>query len=161
MDETTQIGPLATEQILEDVDAQVKTSVAAGAIVLTGGKKLERPGNFYEPTVLTNIPNDSPACAEEIFGPVALVFCVNDIDEAIELANATTFGLGASAWTNDDRERSRFIDSLEAGCVFINSMVASDPRLPFGGVKNSGYGRELGDFGIREFVNIKTVSIGK
>ncbi|MDQ1639333.1 MAG: succinate-semialdehyde dehydrogenase / glutarate-semialdehyde dehydrogenase [Pyrinomonadaceae bacterium] len=159
MDEATEIGPLATEQILKDVDEQVKTSVAAGAIVLTGGKKLDRPGNFYEPTVLTNIPKDSPAYSEEIFGPVALLFRVNDIDEAIQLANATTFGLGASAWTNDETERDRFIESLEAGCVFINSMVASDPRLPFGGIKNSGYGRELGEFGIREFVNIKTVSI--
>jgi succinate-semialdehyde dehydrogenase/glutarate-semialdehyde dehydrogenase len=159
MDEATEIGPLATAQILKDVDEQVKTSVAAGAIVLTGGKKLDRPGNFYEPTVLTNIPKDSPAYAEEIFGPVALLFRVNNIDEAIQLANDTTFGLGASAWTNDESERNRFIDKLEAGCVFINSMVASDPRLPFGGIKNSGYGRELGEFGIREFVNIKTVSI--
>jgi succinate-semialdehyde dehydrogenase/glutarate-semialdehyde dehydrogenase len=161
MDEATEIGPLATEQILKDVDEQVKTSVAAGAIVLTGGKKLDRPGNFYEPTVLTNIPKDSPAYSEEIFGPVALLFRVNDIHEAIQLANATTFGLGSSAWTNDETERNRFINELEAGCVFINSMVASDPRLPFGGIKNSGYGRELGEFGIREFVNIKTVSISK
>jgi succinate-semialdehyde dehydrogenase/glutarate-semialdehyde dehydrogenase len=161
MDEATEIGPLATEQILKDVDEQVKTSVAAGAIILTGGKKLERAGNFYEPTVLTNIPKDSPAYSEEIFGPVALLFSVKDIDEAIQLANDTTFGLGAAAWTNDDAERTRFIENLEAGCVFINSMVASDPRLPFGGIKNSGYGRELGEFGIREFVNIKTVSISK
>jgi succinate-semialdehyde dehydrogenase/glutarate-semialdehyde dehydrogenase len=161
MDEATEIGPLATEQILKDVDEQVKTSVAAGAIVLTGGNKIERAGNFYEPTVLTKIPRNSPAYSEEIFGPVALLFGVNDIDEAIQTANDTTFGLGASAWTNDDTERNRFIDNLEAGCVFVNSMVASDPRLPFGGIKNSGYGRELGEFGIREFVNIKTVSISK
>ncbi|MBA2704249.1 MAG: NAD-dependent succinate-semialdehyde dehydrogenase [Blastocatellia bacterium] len=159
MNEATEIGPLATAQILKDVDEQVKTSVAAGAIILTGGKKLDRPGNFYEPTVLANIPKDSPAYSEEIFGPVALLFRVNDIDEAIQLANATIFGLGSSAWTNDKSERDRFIADLEAGCVFINSMVASDPRLPFGGIKNSGYGRELGEFGIREFVNIKTVSI--
>ncbi|HEX9630246.1 MAG TPA: aldehyde dehydrogenase family protein, partial [Pyrinomonadaceae bacterium] len=158
-DEGTEIGPLATEQILKDVAEQVKTSVAAGAILLTGGKKLERPGNFYQPTVLANIPKDSPAYSEEVFGPVALLFSVDNIDEAIELANATTFGLGASAWTNDESERNRFIDNLEAGCVFINGMVASDPRLPFGGIKNSGYGRELGEFGIREFVNIKTVWI--
>jgi succinate-semialdehyde dehydrogenase/glutarate-semialdehyde dehydrogenase len=157
LDESTDIGPLATEQILKDLDEQVKTSVAAGAILLTGGKKLEGDGNFYQPTVLANIPKDSPAYSEEIFGPVALLFRVNDIDEAIQLANATDFGLGAAAWTNDESERNQFIDNLEAGCVFINSMVASDPRLPFGGIKNSGYGRELGEFGIREFVNIKTV----
>jgi succinate-semialdehyde dehydrogenase/glutarate-semialdehyde dehydrogenase len=156
-DEATDIGPLATEQILKDVDGQVKTSVASGALILTGGKKVDRPGNYYEPTVLANIPHDSPAYCEEVFGPVALLFRVNDIDEAIKLANATTFGLGAAAWTNDPDEQERFIDEIEAGCVFINGMVASDPRLPFGGIKNSGYGRELGEFGIREFVNIKTV----
>lgn len=157
--ESTEIGPLATEQILKDVDDQVKTSVAAGAIVLTGGKKIEGAGNFYEPTVLVNVPHDSPASCEEIFGPVAMLFRVNSIDEAIQLANSTTFGLGAAAWTNDEQERERFVDELEAGCVFINGMVASDPRLPFGGIKNSGYGRELGEFGIREFVNVKTVWI--
>jgi succinate-semialdehyde dehydrogenase/glutarate-semialdehyde dehydrogenase len=157
--ESTDIGPLATEQILNDVDEQVKTSVAAGALVLTGGKKLDRPGNFYEPTVLVNVPPDSPASCEEIFGPVAMLFRVSDIDETIKLANATTFGLGAAAWTNDPHEQERFINELEAGSVFINGMVASDPRLPFGGIKNSGYGRELGEFGIREFMNIKTVWI--
>lgn len=157
MDMTTEIGPLATEQILKDVDNQVRTSVAAGAQILTGGKRLERAGNFYEPTVLANIPAGSPAYCEEVFGPVALLFRVRDIEDAIRLANATTFGLGAAAWTSDTQEQERFIDELEAGCVFINSMVASDPRLPFGGIKNSGYGRELGEFGIREFVNIKTV----
>lgn len=157
LDEGVDIGPLATEQILADVDDQVKTSVAAGARILTGGKRLDRPGNFYEPTVLAGIPTDSPAYREEIFGPVAMLFRVKDIDEAIELANATTFGLGSAAWTNDAGEQERFIDELEAGSVFINGMVASDPRLPFGGIKNSGYGRELSEFGIREFVNIKTV----
>jgi succinate-semialdehyde dehydrogenase/glutarate-semialdehyde dehydrogenase len=159
LDEATDIGPLATEQILKDVDEQVKASVAAGAIILTGGKKLDRAGNYYEPTVLVNVPRDSPASCEEVFGPVAMLFRVNNIDEAIDLANATSFGLGAAAWTSDEVEQKRFIDELAAGCVFINSMVASDPRLPFGGIKNSGYGRELGEFGIREFVNIKTVSI--
>ena len=155
--ESIDIGPLATAQILEDLDEQVKTSVTSGAHILTGGKKLEGRGNFYEPTVLANIPKDSPAYCEELFGPVALLFRVNNIDEAIQLANATSFGLGSAAWTNDQHEQDRFIDELEAGCVFINGMVASDPRLPFGGIKNSGYGRELGEFGIREFVNIKTV----
>jgi len=159
LNEATEIGPLATEQILKELDAQVKTSVAAGAIVLTGGSKLDRPGNFYEPTVLVNIPPDSPTSCEEIFGPVAMLFRVKDIDEAITLANSTAFGLGASAWTTDAAEQEQFVEDLDAGCVFINGMVASDPRLPFGGIKNSGYGRELGEFGIREFVNIKTVWI--
>jgi succinate-semialdehyde dehydrogenase / glutarate-semialdehyde dehydrogenase len=159
LDEATDIGPLATEQILKDVDEQVKTSVAAGAHILTGGKKLDRPGNFFPPTVLANIPHGSPAYCEEVFGPVALLFRVNNIDDAIELANATTFGLGSAAWTNDPDEQERFIEDLEAGSVFINGMVASDPRLPFGGIKHSGYGRELGEFGIREFVNVKTVWI--
>jgi succinate-semialdehyde dehydrogenase/glutarate-semialdehyde dehydrogenase len=159
LDEKTDIGPLATEQILKDVDEQVKTSVAAGALVLTGGKRLDRLGNFYEPTVLVNIPSNSPASREEVFGPVAMLFRVKGIEGAIELANATTFGLGSAAWTNDANEQTRFVEELEAGCVFINGMVASDPRLPFGGIKNSGYGRELGEFGIREFVNIKTVWI--
>jgi succinate-semialdehyde dehydrogenase/glutarate-semialdehyde dehydrogenase len=157
--EATDIGPLATEQILSDLDEQVRTSVAAGALLLTGGKRLAPPGNFYEPTVLANIPGDSPAYCEEVFGPVALLFRVTGIDEAIRLANDTSYGLGAAAWTNDAQESAAFIDELEAGCVFINGMVASDPRLPFGGVKNSGYGRELSELGIREFVNIKTVWI--
>ncbi len=164
MDEYTDIGPLATEQILKDLHEQVQTSVAAGAKILLGGQpfkaggKLER-GNFYEPTVLVDIPKDSPAYRDEIFGPVASLFRVANIGEAIQLANATTFGLGAAAWTDDNAEGARFIDELVAGCVFINGMVASDPRLPFGGVKHSGYGRELGEFGIREFVNVKTVWI--
>jgi succinate-semialdehyde dehydrogenase/glutarate-semialdehyde dehydrogenase len=157
LDEATEIGPLATEQILKDVDDQVKTSVAAGALILTGGKKLDRAGNYYEPTVLINVPPNSPASCKEIFGPVAVLFRVKNMDEAIDLANGTSFGLGAAAWTNEQNEQERFIDELEAGSVFINGMVASDPRLPFGGIKNSGYGRELGEFGIREFINVKTV----
>jgi succinate-semialdehyde dehydrogenase/glutarate-semialdehyde dehydrogenase len=161
LEESTDIGPLATPQILKDLDDQVKKAVAAGAKVLSGGKQVGRAGNFYEPTVLTNISHQSPIYSEEVFGPVALLFRVANPDEAIQLANATTFGLGAAAWTNDTEEQMRFIEELEAGCVFINGMVASDPRLPFGGVKNSGYGRELGEFGIREFVNVKTVWIGR
>ncbi|HEX2269232.1 MAG TPA: aldehyde dehydrogenase family protein, partial [Pyrinomonadaceae bacterium] len=157
MEESTEIGPLATPQILDDLVEQVNKAVAAGARVLTGGRKLDRPGNFYEPTVLVDVDPESPVSCEEIFGPVAMLFRVANIDEAIRLANATTFGLGSSAWTNDITEQTKFIDEIEAGCVFINGMVASDPRLPFGGVKHSGYGRELAEFGIREFVNIKTV----
>jgi succinate-semialdehyde dehydrogenase/glutarate-semialdehyde dehydrogenase len=164
IDESTDIGPLATEQILLDLEDQVQVSVAAGAKILSGGRRPKMDGdlargNFYEPTVLADIPKDAPAYRDEIFGPVASLFRITTTDEAIELANATTFGLGAAAWTNDAKQQSRFIDELEAGCVFINGMVASDPRLPFGGVKHSGYGRELAQFGIREFVNIKTVWI--
>jgi succinate-semialdehyde dehydrogenase/glutarate-semialdehyde dehydrogenase len=157
LDENIDIGPLAMEQILNDVDDQVKRSIAAGAVALTGGKRVDGAGNFYEPTVLANVPTDAPISCEEVFGPVAMLFRFNNIDDAIRLANATTFGLGAAAWTKDATEQEQFIDELEAGCVFLNGMVASDPRLPFGGIKNSGYGRELSEFGIREFVNIKTV----
>ncbi len=159
MDETTEVGPLATGDILTGLDEQVQKSVEAGARVLAGGKPLDRPGNYYAPTVLTDIPKDSPAYREELFGPVASLFRVHDIAEAIRLANDTTFGLGSSVWTNDEAEQARFIDEIEAGLVFVNGMVASDPRLPFGGVKHSGYGRELSVYGIREFVNIKTVWI--
>jgi succinate-semialdehyde dehydrogenase/glutarate-semialdehyde dehydrogenase len=159
MDESTDIGPLATTEILERLDEQVRKTVELGARVLTGGHRLERPGNYYAPTVLTDIPKDSPAYRDELFGPVASLFRVRDLDEAIHLANDTTFGLAASAWTNDEKEQSRLIEEIEAGLVFINGMVASDPRLPFGGVKQSGYGRELSREGIREFVNIKTVWI--
>jgi succinate-semialdehyde dehydrogenase/glutarate-semialdehyde dehydrogenase len=159
MDESTDVGPLATPQILDDLEQQVQKSVAAGARVLTGGKRLERPGNFYAPTVLADIPDNSPAYREELFGPVAALFRVPDMKAAIRLANDSSFGLGASIWTNDQNETARFIDEIEAGMVFVNDMVASDPRLPFGGVKHSGYGRELSVHGIREFVNIKTVSI--
>jgi succinate-semialdehyde dehydrogenase/glutarate-semialdehyde dehydrogenase len=164
LDEKTDIGPLATEQILKELEEQVSVSVARGAKLLTGGKRPALPGdlargNFYQPTVLADIPKDAPASCDETFGPVASLFRAGNIDEAIKIANATAFGLGSSAWTNDEAERRQFIDELEAGSVFINGMVASDPRLPFGGVKNSGYGRELSYFGIREFVNIKTVWI--
>jgi succinate-semialdehyde dehydrogenase / glutarate-semialdehyde dehydrogenase len=130
-----------------------------GARALLGGKRVERAGYFFAPTVLTDIPKGSPAETEELFGPVASIFRAKDLDHALEIANSTSFGLGASAWTNDSAERELFINELEAGTVFVNGMVASDPRLPFGGTKDSGYGRELGREGIREFVNIKTVTI--
>ena len=159
MEESTDIGPLATPQILNDLAAQVEKAIKSGARLLTGGRKLDRPGNFYEPTVLDNIDPSTPVSCEEIFGPVAMLFRVKNAEEAIGIANATPFGLGSAAWTNDSAEQSKFIEGIEAGSVFINGMVASDPRLPFGGVKNSGYGRELAEFGIREFVNIKTVWI--
>jgi succinate-semialdehyde dehydrogenase/glutarate-semialdehyde dehydrogenase len=155
----TELGPLATEAILRGVDKQVHASIAAGAKLVTGGKRVQRPGFFYEPTVLTDIPRDSPAYREEIFGPVASFFRVSDAAEAIALANDSSFGLGASAWTSDPAEQQLFSSELETGMVFINSMVASDARLPFGGAKRSGFGRELGVDGIREFVNIKSVSI--
>jgi len=158
-DEATELGPLSSAQGLEDLDRDVQATVEAGAKVLTGGQALDRPGNFYAPTVLTNIPKGSPADKEELFGPVASVFRAKDLEDAIRIANDSRFGLGASAWTNDDQERERFVNELEAGMVFINRMVASDPRLPFGGVKWSGHGRELGVHGIREFTNIKTVWI--
>jgi succinate-semialdehyde dehydrogenase/glutarate-semialdehyde dehydrogenase len=157
--ESTQLGPLASADAVTSLDADVKKTVAAGARVLTGGHPLKLPGNFYAPTVLTDIPKESPAYKEEFFGPVASVFRVRDIDEAIQIANDSRFGLGASAWTNDPAETERFINDLDAGMVFLNKMVASDPRLPFGGVKYSGHGRELAVQGIREFVNIKTVWI--
>ena len=159
LEESTDIGPLATPQIVKDLEKQVQQAVASRARILTGGKRLDRAGNFYEPTVLVDVDPAAPVSCEEIFGPVAMLFRVNNIDEAIQLANATPFGLGSAAWTNNAEEQQRFINELDAGSVFINGMVASDPRLPFGGVKHSGYGRELAEFGIREFVNIKTVSI--
>jgi succinate-semialdehyde dehydrogenase/glutarate-semialdehyde dehydrogenase len=161
LDPKTQIGPLATPAIRDELHAQVQDSLAQGARLLTGGEPLEGPGNYYAPTVLDNIPPGSPAARDELFGPVAALFRAADLDQAIHLANDSAFGLGSSAWTRDPQEQQRFIDELQCGSVFINGMVASDPRLPFGGVKESGYGRELSAFGIREFVNIKTVWIGK
>jgi succinate-semialdehyde dehydrogenase / glutarate-semialdehyde dehydrogenase len=158
-DEKTELGPLANPEAVKSLDEDVQKTVKAGAKLLTGGHPLERKGNYYAPTVLTSIPKDSPAYKEEFFGPVASLFRVQDIDEAIRLANDSRFGLGASAWTKDDGECERFINELEAGMVFINRMVASDPKIPFGGVKHSGHGRELSANGIREFMNIKTVSI--
>ncbi|QSJ18871.1 NAD-dependent succinate-semialdehyde dehydrogenase [Nostoc sp. UHCC 0702] len=158
MELDTDLGPLATPDILQDLDQQVQTALKSGGKVLTGGHPLSnRPGNFYPPTIIIDIPIDAPIAQEEFFGPVALLFRVPDIDAAIKLANATPFGLGASAWTTNDQERDRLVEEIEAGAVFINGLVKSDPRLPFGGIKRSGYGRELSIQGIHEFVNVKTV----
>lgn len=156
---TTDVGPLATPQIAADLEEQVGELVKFGARVLIGGKRIPGPGNFFEPTVITDIRTGTPAYYEELFGPVAMLFTVRDADEAVRLANDSPFGLGASAWTNDPGEQKYFVEEIESGMVFINGMVASDPRIPFGGVKQSGYGRELGLYGIREFVNAKTVWI--
>jgi succinate-semialdehyde dehydrogenase / glutarate-semialdehyde dehydrogenase len=156
-DDNTQLGPLANPEAVTSLDADVKKTVAAGARVLTGGHPLKRPGNFYAPTVLSDIPKESPADREELFGPVASIFRVKNAEQAVQIANDSRFGLGASAWTNDPAEAELFINELEAGMVFLNKMVVSDPRVPFGGVKASGHGRELSVQGIREFVNIKTV----
>jgi succinate-semialdehyde dehydrogenase/glutarate-semialdehyde dehydrogenase len=155
----TELGPLARASVRDELHEQVERSVAAGARLVVGGERQRARGFFYPPTLLTDVPPDSPAYRDELFGPVASLFRVADVEAAIRLANDTRFGLGCSVWTKDPAERARFVDDIEAGLVFVNSMVASDPRLPFGGVKRSGHGRELGEWGMREFVNVKTVSI--
>ncbi|MEH1838589.1 MAG: NAD-dependent succinate-semialdehyde dehydrogenase [Nostoc sp.] len=158
MQPDTDLGPLATPGILQDLDQQVQNAISSGGKVLIGGHPLSnRPGNFYPPTIIIDIPPEAPIAKEEFFGPVALLFRVPDIDAAIKLANDSPFGLGASAWTTNNQESDRLVEEIEAGAVFINSMVKSDPRLPFGGIKRSGYGRELSIQGIHEFVNVKTV----
>jgi succinate-semialdehyde dehydrogenase / glutarate-semialdehyde dehydrogenase len=154
------IGPLARVDLRDELDKQVRASVAAGARVLTGGKRVPGKGAFYEPTVLADVPADAPALREELFGPAAPIVAVRDADDAIARANDSRFGLGSNLWTRDLDRARRLARRLEAGSVFINGMVASDARLPFGGIKKSGYGRELSSFGIREFVNVKTVWIG-
>ncbi len=159
LDESTDLGPLATADGVETLDVDVQKTIKAGARLLTGGKRMEIPGNYYAPTVLADIPKGSPAECDELFGPVASIFRAKNLDDAIRIANSSPFGLGASAWTNDAAEQERLINELESGMVFINKMVASDARVPFGGVKRSGHGRELGVYGIREFTNIKTVWI--
>jgi succinate-semialdehyde dehydrogenase/glutarate-semialdehyde dehydrogenase len=155
------VGPLATEQQRADIVGLVDDATAKGAKVLCGGRVPEGPGWYYPPTVLTGITPAMRVHAEEVFGPVATLYRVDTIDEAIELANGTAFGLGANAWTNDRAERERLITELEAGMVFINGNVTSYPELPFGGIKTSGYGRELTAHGIREFCNLKSVWVGE
>ena len=153
----TQIGPLASRQVVDDLEIQVRETLDGGAKLLTGGKRVDGPGFYFEPTVLTGVSEDSPAYRDELFGPVATLFRARDAKDAVRIANDTRFGLGAAVWTGDANEAQYFARELQAGTVFVNGMVASDSRFPFGGVKASGYGRELSDFGLREFVNIKTV----
>jgi len=159
-DPDTDVGPLATESGRDEIAKQVDDAAAAGATIRCGGKPLDRPGWFYPPTVVTDITKDMALYTEEVFGPVASMYRAESIDEAIEIANATTFGLGSNAWTRDEAEQQRFIDDIEAGQVFINGMTVSYPELGFGGVKRSGYGRELAGLGIRAFCNAKTVWVG-
>ena len=159
MAKETDIGPMAREEFADELEHQVRASVAKGATLLTGGRKIDETGYYFEPTVLDNVREGMSVFDEETFGPVAALIRVESIDEAIALANNSRFGLGASAWTEDEKEQGQFIQEIESGALFINGLVKSDPRLPFGGVKASGIGRELGKFGIREFVNIKTVWI--
>ena len=157
--DTTDIGPLATASGVDDLEKQVKAALAAGAQILTGGERMLGVGNYFEPTVIAGLPRTAPVYRDEMFGPVALLFRARSMAEAIAIANDTPFGLGASAWTRDTAEQERFVHELECGAVFINAMVASDPRLPFGGIKRSGYGRELSAAGMREFLNAKTVVV--
>src|SRR5579863_7686681 len=160
MDGKTDIGPLVNMDAVRSIDDQVRRLVESGGRIVIGGKRLDRKGCYYAPTIVADVDPAWPVAREEFFGPVALLFRVGSVAEAVSVANSTTFGLGASAWTRDAAERDALIRGIEAGAVFINGMVKSDPRLPFGGVKHSGYGRELGVLGIREFVNAKTVWIG-
>jgi succinate-semialdehyde dehydrogenase/glutarate-semialdehyde dehydrogenase len=160
LDHATDIGPLATRDGRDEVAAQVGDAVAKGATVLTGGRAPDRPGWFYPPRVVTDLTPDMRLYGEEVFGPVAGLYRVESVEEALEVANATEYGLGSNAWTNDPGEQERLISGLDAGQVFVNGMTTSHPELPFGGVRNSGYGRELADLGIREFCNAKTVWVG-
>jgi succinate-semialdehyde dehydrogenase/glutarate-semialdehyde dehydrogenase len=159
LDEKTTLGPLSTESALVDLLKQVESAVARGAKVLIGGKRIERPGSFMQPTILTDVKPDNPAFRDEFFGPVALFFRVKDEDEAIALANDSDFGLGGSVFTKDIARGKRVASRVETGMMFINNISWSDAELPFGGIKNSGYGRELGDMGIQEFVNKKLVRV--
>jgi succinate-semialdehyde dehydrogenase/glutarate-semialdehyde dehydrogenase len=161
MDAATQVGPLATAQIRTDLDDQVRRTVDAGGRLVCGGRPVDGPGFFYAPTVLADVTPEMPAAAEETFGPAAAVLRAADAADALRIANATPYGLGSSVWTRDPAEVALFEEGLDAGAVFVNAMVVSDPRLPFGGIKRSGYGRELADVGLRAFVNVKTVRVAR
>jgi succinate-semialdehyde dehydrogenase/glutarate-semialdehyde dehydrogenase len=160
MDPATKVGPLATESGLHDVENYVKDAVEKGATVLVGGKRVDRPGWFYEPTLLAGITPEMDLYFEEVFGPVAALFTVDGLDEALEIANSHPYGLGSNLWSEDEGERARFIRDVASGMAFVNGMTTSYPELPFGGIKQSGYGRELTELGMREFMNAKTVWIG-
>jgi succinate-semialdehyde dehydrogenase/glutarate-semialdehyde dehydrogenase len=159
MDRETQVGPLARNDLRDEVELQVSRTMAQGAKLLLGGGRRSGRGYFFEPTVLSEVRPEMPAGCEEVFGPVAALLKARDAGDAIRIANSTPFGLGASLWTRDLERARDLAGQIEAGQVFINGMVASDPRLPFGGIKKSGYGRELSELGLREFVNIQTVWI--
>jgi succinate-semialdehyde dehydrogenase / glutarate-semialdehyde dehydrogenase len=158
-DPDVDLGPLVNADAVETLDQQVRDSVSAGARLVTGGKPLGGPGWFYPPTLLADIPDGAPAHREELFGPVASLFRARDVDDAIRIANDSPFGLGGSAWTTDPDEQRRFVDEVDTGMIYINKFTESTPEVPFGGTRNSGYGRELADVGIRAFVNAKTVWI--
>src|SRR5205085_806167 len=160
LDRATNVGPLARDDLRSTLVDQVDRSLAGGAHVVVGGKPLDGKGYFYAPTVLDDVSESMPAFREETFGPVAAVIRARDPNDAVRIANDTEYGLGAALWTADLDRAKHLARHIEAGSVFVNGMVASDPRLPFGGIKRSGYGRELGPFGIREFTNIQTVWIG-
>ena len=160
MQPETEVGPLAHSQILNQLLAQISAAVDSGGQILTGGERIAGAGNYVQPTVIAGVPRTAAVSREETFGPLALLFRVESLEDAISLANDTPFGLGASVWTSESREQDDFARRLEAGSVFFNTPVASDPRLPFGGVKHSGYGRELGRAGMLEFMNLKTVVVG-
>ena len=159
LDEKTEVGPLARPDLVEDLERQVERTLEAGARLVTGGHRVGSTGSFYEPTLLSDVRPEMAAACEETFGPVAVLIRAGSDEHAVKLANGSDFGLGASVWSGDSARAERLVPAIEAGCVFVNGMVKSDPRLPFGGVKRSGYGRELADFGIREFVNIKAVVV--
>jgi succinate-semialdehyde dehydrogenase/glutarate-semialdehyde dehydrogenase len=161
LDPATDVGPIVSAAERDKLVEQVAAAVAAGGRVLAGGAPLPGRGWFFPPTVIAGVPRGTAAAKDEIFGPVALLFRARDLDEAISIANETPFGLGSSVWTSDAAEQERFVEEIEAGATFVNSMVASDPRLPFGGIKRSGYGRELGAVGMREFLNMKTISVAE